>query len=144
MICIRITFIPIYINYLHKTIINSHVYYFVDDTNLLLTNKFPPKINKLNNLCSKTNFLKKKKIQNFCTLKKKTCPYIFLLFLYFLLFIYFYFFILFIYLFIYLLSLSLFPSFSNFSQNFVQFTLITSSTAKTSDEPSERQFGCCF
>ena len=39
----------IYINDLHKAIINSHRYRFVDDTNLLLINKSPKKINKLMN-----------------------------------------------------------------------------------------------
>ena len=108
MICIRITFIPTYINYLHKTIINSHVYYFVDDTNLLLTNKFPPKINKLNNLCSKTNFLKKKNPKFLYTQKKNMSIYISFISLFFT--IYFFLFFYFIYLFIYLFICSLFLS----------------------------------
>ena len=62
------------------------------------------------------------------------------------LFIFIFFICLFIYLFIYLflLSFSLFPSFPNLSQSTAQFTLITSSTAKTSDEPCQRQADCCF
>ena len=36
----------IYINDLHKAIINSHVYHFVDDTNLLI-DKSPPKLTSL-------------------------------------------------------------------------------------------------
>ena len=39
----------IYINDLHKAIINSHAYHFTDDTNLLLIDKSPKKINKLMN-----------------------------------------------------------------------------------------------
>ena len=39
----------IYINDLQKAIINSHVYHFADDTNLLLIDKSPKKINKLIN-----------------------------------------------------------------------------------------------
>ena len=39
----------IYINDLHKAIINSHVYHFADDTNLLLIDKSPKKINKVIN-----------------------------------------------------------------------------------------------
>ena len=34
----------IYINYLHKTITNSHVYHFADDTYLLLIDKYPEKL----------------------------------------------------------------------------------------------------
>ena len=34
----------IYINYLHKTITNSHVYHFADDTYLLLIDKYPERL----------------------------------------------------------------------------------------------------
>ena len=37
----------IYVDDLHKTIINSQVYHFTDDTNLLLIDKSPPKLTNL-------------------------------------------------------------------------------------------------
>ena len=39
----------IYINDLHKVNLNSDVYHFADDSNLLVTGKSPKKINKLIN-----------------------------------------------------------------------------------------------